>query len=115
MNLGVVPLGYGWLGLGYGPYDAFSVPIVITSRLAADVLSNPVSIQSLYYADYLAVGVTDLTGKLEARQVRIERPRMSWMPAGGEKSLRGSSQSARQAGNNAVARTAERMIVRLLG
>lgn len=64
MNLGVVPLGYGWLGLGYGPYDAFSVPIVITSRLAADVLSNPVSIQSLYYADYLAVGDTDLTGKL---------------------------------------------------
>ena len=64
MHIGIVPLGSGWLGLGYGLDDAFADPISIDSIAAGLVSGDPVQAQSLVFATYLAVGDTDLTGKL---------------------------------------------------
>jgi hypothetical protein len=64
MQMGLAPLGYAWLGLPYDEDTGFADPISIESWLSAYVESDPIQVQSLLFDTYLAVGSTDLTGKL---------------------------------------------------
>jgi hypothetical protein len=64
MHLGLVPMGYAWLGLPYDEDTGFADHVGIESWLSAYVSSDPVQVQSLLFDTYLAVGSTDLTGKL---------------------------------------------------
>jgi len=63
MNLGR-NLGYGFLGLPYDVKTGFADHIDVNSRSGGQINSDPVRMQSLVFATYLAVGTTDLTGKL---------------------------------------------------
>lgn len=65
MNLGVVALGDAWWGIGQDLSTCgFSDAVPTTSRVAVSVAASPARIQSIVFDTYLAVGSTDLTGKL---------------------------------------------------